>query len=114
MDSNFSVFIFVEARDALMSSTQYVSFYLVRNTLVDQVWMSQPRHVFCLASQPSTGSFHSERRPSRFSVSEDCSCIYMVWMTNKDDFLTRSVQLGLSMVMFMVPSINPSIEDSFV
>ena len=102
-DSNLSIFIFDEARYDLMSCNQYVSFYLGKNTLVEQVWIYQPRHVLSLASQHSTVRLRSERGSSSFSSSEDCSGLNMVWMTNKDVFLARSTHFGSQLVMVMMP-----------
>ena len=37
----------------------------------------------------------------------------MVWMTNEADFLARSAQHGLSMLMVIMSLINSSVEASF-
>ena len=42
-DSSLSVFIFVEAWNALISRTQVVSVSLGRNNRIERVWMSHPR-----------------------------------------------------------------------
>ena len=78
--------------------------------------MSQPRHVFHLASRLSPDSLRVERGSSRFSSSEDCSGLNMVWMTKKSTFLAHSTQIGSSVVVvvIMVMSlINSYIESSF-
>ena len=108
-DSSLSVFIFVEDSDALMSCTQAVTFSLGTDTLREQVCMSHPIHVFCLSSWPSLGSFWSEGGSSCFSIYEDCSGLNRVWMTNKDAFLVRSLQIGSSMTTVMMSSVNPYI-----
>ena len=95
--SNLFVFIFIEARDALMSCTQDVSFSLGRNNLRQQVWMSHPTHVLCLSSLPSPASLHSERGSSHFSGSGECSSLNIVWMINNADFLARSSQFESSL-----------------
>ena len=43
---------------------------------------------------------------SSFSGSLGCSCLNMVWMTNKDEFLACSTQHGLSMdglIYYIIP-----------
>ena len=92
--SILSVFIFVEARDSMISFTQAFSFYFVRNTLREQIWMYQPRYVLCLTSQPSPTSLRSKRGLSHFSCSEGYSGLNMVWMTNKADFWCAPPNLG--------------------
>ena len=100
--SGLSVFIFVEDRYALMSCTQYVYFSLGRNTFIKRVWMSQTKHVLRSASQSYPSILRSERGLCCFSVSEHWSGLNIVWMTNKDEFLARSTQLGSSMLMVMI------------
>ena len=85
-----SVFIFVEDRDALMSCTQDVYFYLGKNNLRYRVWMSHPSHVLRLEIQLYPERLRSERGSSCFKGSEDCSGLNMAWMTNKAKFLARS------------------------
>ena len=45
--SRLSLFILVRSRDAMMSCTQAVYFYLGRNTCRERVWISQPRQFLC-------------------------------------------------------------------
>ena len=85
---SLSIFIFVEARGALMSCTQ---------------------HILHSSSRPYPDILWSEKGSSRFSNSKECSSLNMVFMTNKDDFLARSNQLGSSMVMIIMSSTNPYI-----
>ena len=60
-DSNLSVFIFAEARDALMSFNQSISVYLVNNNFIERVCISHPRHVMRLAIRTSPAILRSER-----------------------------------------------------
>ena len=108
-----SIFIFVEARDDLMSHNQAISFHIGRNTHRERVWMLNTRKVLNSASWNSPVSLKSERGSSRFNAPYGCSGLNMVWMTNKDAFLARSTQHSSSMAMVMMLSTNPSIETSF-
>ena len=101
-DSRLSVIFFVKYKDNLMYFTQDVYFSLGRNTHRERVWISHPRKVLHPESWLSPASLRSDRGSSRFSGSEDCSGLNMVWMANKDAFLVLSNQHGLSMVMVMV------------
>ena len=69
-DYIFSVFIFVDSRDSLMSFIQDNSFSLGENTCNDQVWMTHPMHVLCYARRTSTDNLRGKRRLSVLSVSE--------------------------------------------
>ena len=86
-DSNLSVIIFVEARDALMSCTQAISSYLSNNTLRERVLISYPRHVLCSVSWTYPEILQIERGSSLFRGSEDFSGMNMVCMTNKAAFV---------------------------
>ena len=111
--SSLSVFIFVQARDALMPCTQAVSLSCGMNTRTEPVWMSQPRHVLRLASWTSPTSLRSERGSYHFRGFLGCQGLNMVWMINKAAFSAHSTQCGLPMVMVMMSSMNTSIEASF-
>ena len=112
-DSSFSIFTFVKARDTLMLCTQAFSFYCSRNTRRYWVWMSYPRQVLRLERWPSHTSLLSERGLSRFRGLSDFRGLNMARMINKTAFLEWSIQRGLSMVMVMMSSMNPSIENPF-
>ena len=112
-DYSLSVFVFVEARYALIYFTRAVYFSLGSNTRRKPIWMSQPRQVLCFASWPSPASFWSEKRSYHFRVSLECSSLNMVWMTNKAAFFARSTQHQSSMVMVMISSMNIYAEASF-
>ena len=56
-NSSVSVLIFVEANAYSMSVVQAFCLSYGRNTLIEWVFMSHPRHVLCLASCPSSASF---------------------------------------------------------
>ena len=91
-DSRLSVVIFVEARGALMSYNQDVSFSIGSNTRRERVWISHKKQVLRSAGWPSLMSLWSERGSSRFSGSYGCSGLNMVWTTNKATFLALSTQ----------------------
>ena len=74
--------------------------------------MSQPRHVFCSASCPSTASFLNESGSSSFSGSDGCSGQNSLWITNRSALLGRYIQWLSSIVMVMMSSMKPSIDAS--
>ena len=55
-----SLSFFVEARDALMSRTHDVSFYLSRNTYREMFWISHTRKVLRLESSHYPASLRNE------------------------------------------------------
>ena len=57
----FSVLIFVEAGNSLMSFIQVNSFYFWINTHNEHAWMYHNRYVLCSIRRPPRASFHSEK-----------------------------------------------------
>ena len=113
-DYRLSVFIFVKDRDACMSYTQDVSFSLGSTPRIELVCMYEPRHVLCYASWPYPDILQIEKGSSLFSGPEGCSGLNLVWIINNFAFLAYYTQLGSSLVMMMILSINQSIVTYFV
>ena len=65
--------MFVEANASFISVVQAVCFSSGSNTLRKRLFMSHPKHVFCLASCPSSTSFLRDGGPSSFRGSDGCS-----------------------------------------
>ena len=74
--------------------------------------MSQPRHVFFLASCPSPAILPKESGSSCFRGSDGFSGRNSVWMTNRAALFAQSIQCLSSTVMVMMPSMKPSIDAS--
>ena len=95
-----------------MSLFQAVCLSSGRDTLIEWVFMSYPRHVLCSSSFPSPASFLKESVLSRLRGSDGCSGRNSVWLTNRAALFARSIQCLSLTVMVMMSSMKPSIHAS--